>query len=41
MGVSHVAVVSADLNGFVAFQEKTIGLEREAARTPTDKGSEP
>ena len=27
MGVSHVAVVSPDLDGFRAFYEDTIGLE--------------
>jgi hypothetical protein len=27
VGVSHVAVVTADLDGFGAFDEETIGLE--------------
>ena len=38
VGVSHVAVVTADLDGFRAFYEETIGLEaRGCTSTPPAK----
>ena len=40
VGVRHVAVVTADLAGFRAFSEETIGLEARGCRpTPTRKGA--
>jgi catechol-2,3-dioxygenase len=41
LGVSHVAVVTADLDGFRAFYEETIGFEARGCTNAHPQRSEP